>query len=102
MEMIGRAFRGFFNLTASGVLLLIGVLLFFGALQTPADSQAWKENGPTGAIVILLLALFSAFLTYGFYRQGSERRTWLASSVLSALAALALFSVFGMWMLHHF
>jgi len=100
--MVNRAFRGFFNLTASGVLLLMGVVLFFGAVQTPADSPAWKENGPGGAAVILLLGLFSAFLTYGFNRQGTARSSWVASSIVSALATLAFFAVLGMWVLHHF
>jgi bacteriorhodopsin len=102
MEMISKAFRGFFNLTASGVLLLIGVGLFIGFVQAPADSSSWKESGPLGALVVLLLGLFSAFLTYGFYRQSGQRSSWVAAFIINAISTVAFFSVVVIWAVHHY
>ena len=102
MELIGKAFRGFFNLTASGVLLLISVGLFIGFVQTPADSSSWRESGPFGALVILLLGLFSAFLAYGFYRQSHQRSSWIAAFIINCLSAVAFFSVVVIWAFHHY
>lgn len=102
MDMIRSAFRGFSNLVVSGVLLLLGAALFFGMMQTPADSPSWKANGPFGAAVILCLALFCAFLAYVFFQQSRQRHTWVASFMLNSLASLAFFAVFIMWSIHHF
>ena len=102
MELIGRAFREFFNVVTSGILLMIALALFFGTMSVPADSPTWKSNGPIGAMVVLLLALFTAFLAYGFKRQVHERRTWVASTILNSLSALAFFGVFVTWVIHHF
>ncbi|RDI98761.1 hypothetical protein DVT68_09610 [Dyella solisilvae] len=100
--MIARAIRGFFNVTASGVLLLLGVGLFFGTMGVPSDSPSWKANGPGGAAVVLFLALFSAFLAYAFRKQANERRTWAASFIINVLSTVAFLSVFVMWAIHHF
>lgn len=95
MDFVFRTVRGFMNITGSGLLLLIAVSMFVGAVNVPAGGfkgEAWE-----GVLAMLGAALFSGFLTVVFWTQRGGRRSYHSSAILNGLSTVAFLSVIIIW-----
>lgn len=91
MEVFIRAIRGFMNVLASALLLLLATSLLITAMNTPAAGSASASWWPLAS---LGAALFSGFIAMTFWAQRKGRHSYHVSAMINGLSTVAFVSFF--------
>lgn len=100
MNVITKSFRGFLNVTASGVLFLISLVLFLSIAGAPYGGANAKNGELAGLLICGLLTILSAYLTIGFWSRGPNESSSRACSILSGLAFLLYIGSIFYYLIH--
>ncbi|MFC5583379.1 hypothetical protein [Rhodanobacter terrae] len=90
MNAIANTFRGFLNVTASGVLLLVAVTALDIAINLPYGNPSLNDGGTIAIGACVALACLTAFLALKFWRHSPSAGSSTASSFLNGVACLLL------------
>ena len=97
MTVVANTFRGFLNITASGVLLLIAVV-GFNAVTSPPYGRWRLEDGDIVTMgIFAALTCLTAYLAWKFWKHRPLASSSTASFILNGLACLLLIVMFGFY-----